>query len=151
MKLTSAAFAQGAEIPIKYTCDGSDVSPPLEWDQAPAKTGSFALVCHDPDAPAGQWVHWVAYDIPGPAFRLSEKIAATALLPADMKQGLNSWGHIGYGGPCPPKGRHRYFFRLYALDVESLGLAPGASREDVEQAMAGHVLAQAELMGAYQR
>ncbi len=151
MRLTSTVFAEGEEIPVKYTCDGADVSPPVEWFDAPEGAQSFALICDDPDAPAGTWLHWLAYDIPGPAFRLSEKIAPSSELPADMKQGPNSWGRMGYGGPCPPSGRHRYFFAIYALDVDSLGLAPGSSLDEVRAAMDGHILAEARLMGTYER
>lgn len=151
MRLLSPAFAEGDEIPVKFTCDGSDVSPPLEWEDAPEAARSFALVCDDPDAPAGTWLHWLAWDIPGPAFRLAEKIAPSAELPADMKQGPNGWGRMGYGGPCPPGGRHRYVFALYALDVETLGLKPGSTRKEVEAAVEGHILAEARLTGTYER
>lgn len=150
MKLTSTAFAPGAAIPLQYTCDGSDFSPALEWEGAPRDVQSFALVVDDPDAPRGTWVHWVVYNIPGVAFRLAAKIPREAEHPSGLRQGTNSWGRIGYGGPCPPAGTHHYFFRLYALDA-TLDLPGGASREQVEQAMAGHVLDSAELMGAYSR
>lgn len=150
MKLTSTAFAPGAAIPMQYTCDGSDFSPDLAWDGAPGDAQSFALIVDDPDAPRGTWTHWVAYNIPGAAFRLAAKIPREAEHPSGLKQGTNSWGRIGYGGPCPPAGTHRYFFRLYALD-STLDLPGGAGREQVEQAMAGRVLDRAELMGTYSR
>jgi hypothetical protein len=150
MKLSTTAFAPGGRIPMQYTCDGSDFSPDLEWEDAPKETLSFTLVVDDPDAPRGAWVHWLAYNIPAPAFRLAAKIAREAEHPSGLKQGTNSWGRIGYGGPCPPAGTHRYFFRLYALDVE-LDLPGGATRDELEAAMAGHVLDQAELMGTYSR
>lgn len=150
MKLISPSFDKGAAIPIQYTGDASDFSPALEWEDAPEGTMSFALICDDPDAPAGTWTHWVIYGIPGAAFRLSTKIPAMADHPSGLRQGLNSWGRIGYGGPKPPSGTHRYFFTLYALDC-SLDLAPEASREQLEQAMAGHVLGTAQTMGTYSR
>ena len=151
MLFTSPAFAEGEEIPVKFTCDGADVSPAVEWEDAPEGAKSFVIICDDPDAPAGTWLHWLVYDIPGPAFRLVEKLSPTAELPGDMKQGLNSFGRIGWGGPCPPSGRHRYVFAIHAMDVESLGLPPGAQLADVEAAMAGHVLAEARFMGTYER
>jgi Raf kinase inhibitor-like YbhB/YbcL family protein len=150
MKLTSTTFTPGGPIPLPYTCDGSDFSPDLEWDGAPQDTLSFALVVDDPDAPRGTWVHWLAYNIPAPAFRLAAKLPREAEHPSGLKQGTNSWGRIGYGGPCPPSGTHRYFFRLFALDVV-LDLPGGATREELEAAMAGHVLDRAELMGTYSR
>lgn len=150
MKLSSPAFDEGAPIPVIYTCDASDFSPALEWEDAPEGTQSFALICDDPDAPAGTWTHWLIYGIPGPAFRLAAKIPAQADHPSGLRQGLNSWGRIGYGGPCPPSGTHRYFFTLYALDCK-LDLEPEASREALEAAMEGHVLTTAQTMGTYKR
>ncbi len=141
--LSSSAFAQGKPIPAKYTCDGLDISPPLAWGDAPMGTQSFALIMDDPDAPAGTWVHWVLFNLPAQTHQLAEKATQGV-------QGRNSWGRLGYGGPCPPSGTHRYFFRLYALDT-LLQLPAGATKEQVLRAMQGHVLAQAELMGVYAR
>ncbi|NWG14890.1 MAG: YbhB/YbcL family Raf kinase inhibitor-like protein [Acidobacteria bacterium] len=150
LQLTSTAFRDGAPIPARYTCDGEDLSPPLAWRDPPAGTRSFALIADDPDAPAGTWVHWVITDIPATATGLPEGIPPDRTLADGSRQGTNSWRRIGYGGPCPPSGTHRYFFRLYALDA-ALNLAPGAARGDVERAMKGHILAEAVLMGTYQR
>jgi Raf kinase inhibitor-like YbhB/YbcL family protein len=149
-ELTSAAFAPGEPIPPKYTCDGDDVSPPLEWTDPPAGTQSLALICDDPDAPAGTWVHWVLFNLPAEARALPEAVPAVADLPDGSRHGNNSWRRVGYGGPCPPSGTHRYFFKLYALDT-ALDLAAGASKKELLGAMEGHVLAQAELMGTYSR
>jgi Raf kinase inhibitor-like YbhB/YbcL family protein len=145
-EISSPAFAQGETIPVKYTCDGADVSPPLRWDEPPAGTGSLALIADDPDAPVGTWVHWVVFNLPADARELPEQ----ATLPGGSQDGTNSWGRTGYGGPCPPSGTHRYFFKLYALDT-TLDLAVGASKEELLQAMEGHILAQTELMGTYSR
>ena len=153
LTITSPAFAHQAEIPRQYTCDGSDRSPPLVWSEVPPGTRSLALIVHDPDvpdpkAPKRIWVHWVLYDIPPSATGLPEAVAPAAL-PPGTKEGRNDWGRTGYGGPCPPIGRHRYFHRLYALDtVLSLGQA---TKTQLEQAMAGHILGEAELIGTYQR
>jgi Raf kinase inhibitor-like YbhB/YbcL family protein len=147
-ELTSAAFAAGEPIPPKYTCDGDDVSPPLEWTEPPAGTQSFALICDDPDAPVGTWVHWVLYNLPAGVRALPEAVPAVADLPDGGRHGNNSWRRLGYGGPCPPSGTHRYFFKLYALDT-ALDLAAGASKKELLGTMEGHVLAQAELMGVY--
>jgi Raf kinase inhibitor-like YbhB/YbcL family protein len=150
--LTSSAFGGGAEIPKKHTCEGPDVSPALAWSDPPEKTRGFALICDDPDAPAGTWVHWVLYDLPAAARGLPEGVPRSDRLESGARQGTNDFGRIGYGGPCPPRGHgfHRYFFKLYALDAPS-GLAPGATKAELERAMKGHVLAHAELMGRYQR
>ncbi len=151
MKLTSPAFEEGQPIPQRHTCDGDDVSPPLAWTAAPAGTRSFALICDDPDAPIGNWVHWVIWSIPAASTELPEMVAPTDMLPGGARQGLNDFRRVGYGGPCPPPGRpHRYFFKLYALDAE-LNLAPRATKRDLLRAMGSHVLAEAELMGTYQR
>ena len=148
--LSSTAFEAGGTIPVDYTCDGRDVSPPLVWGTAPEGTVSLALVCDDPDAPAGTWVHWVVYNIPPSRKGLDEAIPAVERLADGTLQGRNDFGRLGYGGPCPPGGTHRYFFRLYALDVR-LDLPPGARRGELMRAMRGHVLAEAELMGRYGR
>src|SRR5216117_1384043 len=151
MDLKSSAFQSGAEIPRKYTCDANDVSPSLSWDKAPAGTKALALIADDPDAPVGTWVHWVIYDLPADTKELAEGIATSETLANGAKQGINDFRKVGYGGPCPPPGLpHRYFFKLYALDAE-LSLKPRATKQDVERAMEGHIIAQAQLMGTYQR
>ena len=149
-EMTSAAFASGQAIPRAYTCDGEDISPPLEWGNPPAGTQSFALLCDDPDAPGGTWVHWVLYNLPDHARSLSEGLLPHAELSDGGRHGENSWGRLGYGGPCPPSGTHRYFFTLYALD-QVLELPAGATKEQVLRVMEGHVMAEAELMGIYSR
>ena len=149
-EVTSPAFAPGEAIPGKYTCDGQDASPPLVWSDPPQGTQSFALIADDPDAPLGTWVHWVLYNLPAGARALPEAVPPEAELPDGSRHGESSWRRTGYGGPCPPSGTHRYFFRLYALDTV-LDLAAGASKERLLQAMEGHILAQAELMGVYTR
>jgi Raf kinase inhibitor-like YbhB/YbcL family protein len=151
IQMTSTAFAEGQPIPEKYTCDGQDVSPPLTWSNAPAGTKSFTLVVEDPDAPMGTWVHWVIYDLPADTAALSEGVARSQYVSGNAKQGLNDFGRLGYGGPCPPPGKpHRYFFKLYALDV-MLDLKPGATRKELLKAMEGHILGQGQLMGTFQR
>lgn len=152
-KLTSGAFEEGGRIPTRFTCDGPDVSPALAWSDAPADTKALALICDDPDAPRGTWVHWVLYDVPVGITTLPEGVPAEEVLPdlGRAKQGRNDFGRIGYGGPCPPPGKpHRYFFKLYALDA-ALRLEAGATKADVERAMQGHVLGNAQLMGTYGR
>jgi Raf kinase inhibitor-like YbhB/YbcL family protein len=149
-RMSSPAFGYGEEIPRKFTCDGEEVSPPLEWENPPAGTKSFALICDDPDAPMGTWVHWVLYDFPGDTRSLPEGFPNEREFENGAKSGKNSWGRYGYGGPCPPSGTHRYFFRLYALDAP-LGLKPGANARQLRRAMEGHVLGTAELMGKYRR
>jgi Raf kinase inhibitor-like YbhB/YbcL family protein len=146
-KLISPAFAEGANIPTDFSCEGQDTSPELRWSDAPANTRSLALIMDDPDAPGGTFTHWVLFDIPA---------VTTQLAAADQSVGVGgqaSFGRSGYGGPCPPKGRgaHRYFFKLYALDVASLRLKAGASRSEVEAAIKGHVIGQAQLMGRFER
>ena len=149
-ELTSSAFAAGESIPREYTCDGDDISPPLEWTDPPPGTQSLALIGDDPDAPVGTWVHWVLYDLPAETRGLPEDVPSDADLPGGGRSGENSWRRLGYGGPCPPGGTHRYFFKLYALDTV-LGLDAGAGKKQVLTAMEGHVLAEAELMGTYSR
>ncbi|HRO50389.1 MAG TPA: YbhB/YbcL family Raf kinase inhibitor-like protein [Hyphomicrobium sp.] len=154
LTLTSTAFADGGEIPSRYTCEGDDISPPLAWSGAPDGTKSLVLIVDDPDAPdpaAPQriWVHWVLYNLPPDSAGLPEAVASDAL-PAGTEDGLNDWERTGYGGPCPPIGRHRYFHKLYALDTRLEGLSAPTKR-DVEAAMAGHVLAEAVLLGTYQK
>jgi Raf kinase inhibitor-like YbhB/YbcL family protein len=143
--LRSAAFGPGRPIPRKYTGDGLNCSPPLEWGNVPPGVGSFALVVEDPDAPAGLWCHWLLYDLPPNCLRLLDGES-----PSGGQRGRNSWGRSDYGGPAPPRGRHRYVFRLYALDT-CLGLPAGLDRAGLLPALTGHVLAQAELMGVYSR
>ena len=151
LTLTSSAFSPGGTIPRKHTCDGPDVSPALNWTDPPAGTQSWALIMDDPDAPVGTWVHWVLYDLPAAARALPENMPKQEQLPDGSRQGRNDFRRTGYGGPCPPAGpAHRYFFKLYALDAK-LGLRAGATKADVERAMQGHILGQAELMGRYGR
>jgi Raf kinase inhibitor-like YbhB/YbcL family protein len=150
MELKSSALTAGGVIPKKHTCDGPDVSPPLSWSDVPAGAKSLALIADDPDAPMGTWVHWVAWNIPTNAPGLEEGVPKKDSLPNGMKQGTTDFRSIGYGGPCPPSGTHRYFFKLYALDT-SLNLPPSATKKDLEKAMQGHLLHQVELMGEYAR
>lgn len=151
LELVSGDFRHGERIPERFTCDGEDLSPPLAWHGVPVETRSFALVCDDPDAPRGTWVHWLLYNLPAEAVELGAGVPRLPELPSRARQGINDGGDVGYGGPCPPGGQpHRYFFRLHALDT-SLNLPPGVNRADLEQAMAGHVLAVGTLMGTYER
>jgi Raf kinase inhibitor-like YbhB/YbcL family protein len=150
IKLMSAAFKEGQPIPRGYTCDGTNVSPPLEWTGVPKSATTLAIVCDDPDAPAGTWVHWVLFNLPSDVIGTVENTPQTETLLGGGMQGLNDFKKIGYGGPCPPRGRHRYFFKIYALDSE-LPLKPGASKADLEKAMEGHIVAQGQLIGTYSR
>ena len=150
MELKSKAFEPGGLIPAKYTCDGEDVSPPLNWSDTPAGTKSHAIISDDPDAPVGTWVHWVIWNIPASARALDENLPKSASLPNSAKQGTTDFRRIGYGGPCPPSGTHRYFFKLYALDT-MLDLPASTTKKDLEKAMQGHILGQAELIGKYCR
>lgn len=149
-KLTSTAFREGQLIPGQHTCDGVNVSPPLEWSGAPQTAKTFAIICDDPDAPSGTWVHWVLYNLPGDRIGLVENVPTTEKVPGDGLQGTNDSGKIGYDGPCPPSGTHHYFFKLYALDAE-LSLKAGATKAETLKAMEGHILGQAQLMGTYRR
>ncbi len=149
--LTSPAFSEGETIPRQYTADGKNVSPALAWTDPPEGTQRFALICDDPDAPRGTWVHWVLYNLPADARGLDEGVPPQGELPSGARQGKNDFGKIGYGGPAPPRGKpHRYFFRLYALDAP-LDLAAGATRAQLQAALQGHVLAEGQLMGTYGR
>lgn len=148
--ITSTAFNEGEAIPRQYTCDGINISPPLEWSGVPKTAKTIAIIADDPDAPAGTWVHWVLYNLPAENIGMVENLPATENLNAGGSQGKNDFGKIGYGGPCPPSGTHRYFFKVYAVDTE-LPLKAGATKAEVEKAMEGHVLAQAQLMGTYSR
>ncbi|MHB2149462.1 YbhB/YbcL family Raf kinase inhibitor-like protein [Calditrichota bacterium LG25] len=150
MKLISSAFEEGGMIPSKYTCDGQDVSPPLRWSDVPQETRSFALICDDPDAPMGTWVHWVIYNIPDTTRSLPEAIPSSERLDNGTLQGKNDFKRYGYGGPCPPGGTHRYFFKLYALDTK-LDLPAGATKAQLLKAMNGHIVGEAQLMGKYSR
>jgi Raf kinase inhibitor-like YbhB/YbcL family protein len=151
MQITSQAFQNGGDIPRKFTCQGDDGSPELTWQGAPAGTKTFALIVHDPDAPrAGGWTHWVVFNVPASVTHAAENAPKTAQFPGGGVQGHNDWGKAGYGGPCPPSGTHRYFFRVYALDTE-LKLPAAAGKDEVEKAMQRHVLGQAELMGKYKK
>ncbi len=150
MKLESDSFINDGLIPSKYTCDGQDISPPLSWDAPPTGTQSLALIVDDPDAPGGTYVHWVLYNLPGSIRHLPEAVAPQPSLPQGGIQGKNDFGHLGYGGPCPPSGTHRYFFKLYALSGE-LNLTSGATKKQLETAMDGHILAASEFLGRYSR
>ena len=145
LKITSAAFADREAIPEKYTCDGQDVSPPLALDAIPAGTRSLALIVDDPDAPVGTWVHWVLWNIPPETRAIGE-----SSVPTGAHQGRNDWKRNSYGGPCPPSGTHRYFFKIYALDAAP-ELGPSTTKADLERAMTGHILARGELVGTYRR
>jgi Raf kinase inhibitor-like YbhB/YbcL family protein len=151
LRVTSAKFDPGGMIPAKYTCDGLDVSPPLAWTEGvPGGTRSFALIVDDPDAPSGTFTHWVLFNLPAQATGLPENVPREPTLSNGARQGTNGFRRIGYGGPCPPSGQHRYFFKLYAL-YAALDLRDGAAKDELTEAMRGHVLAEAELMGRYAR
>lgn len=150
ISVKSLSFEEGEAIPRKHTCDGEDVSPPLTWSGVPEGTKSMAVVCDDPDAPAGIWVHWVIYNLPADTGGLGENVPPRETLPDGARQGKNDFRKIGYNGPCPPGGTHRYFFKVYALD-RLLDLPPGATKAELVRAMEGHVLAQGSLMGTYSR
>jgi len=151
IQITSTVFADGQPIPEQYTCAGSDVSPPLQWTNAPVGTKSFALIVDDPDAPMGTWVHWVIYNLPPATTALAENTPQSPELPDGSKQGVNDFRRTGYGGPCPPPGKpHRYFFKIYAIDAIR-DLKSGATKKELLKAMAGHVLGEGQLMGTYQR
>jgi Raf kinase inhibitor-like YbhB/YbcL family protein len=163
IQLRTTAFADGGMIPHRFTCDGSDRSPDLSWSGVPENSRTLALICDDPDAPAGTWSHWVVFNLPARVTGLKEGVPATKRVPnssmeessptgsnGDAIQGENDFGKLGYGGPCPPSGTHRYFFRLYALDAR-LELGPEATRADVLKAIKGHILAEGRLTGKYAR
>ncbi len=150
LSISSTAFAAGQAIPADYSCLGRSVSPPLAWSNAPSGTKSFALIMDDPDAPIGTFVHWVIYNLPASSPGLPEAVPASGQLADGTAQGNNGAGRLGYTGPCPPSGTHRYFFKLYALDTV-LGLSPGASKDQLLKAMQGHILAQGELMGTFSK
>jgi Raf kinase inhibitor-like YbhB/YbcL family protein len=148
--LFSSAFSDGGPIPALHTCDGADISPPLSWQAQDSSIVSYALVCEDPDAPLTTWTHWVIFNIPATTDSLPQGLSTESRLPDGSCQGLNSWGRTGYGGPCPPSGTHRYFFRLYALDA-MLDLPSRSRPAEVARAMDGHVICSASLMGTYSR
>jgi hypothetical protein len=150
IRLISRAFKEGQPIPPTYTCDGVNVSPPLEWSGVPKTAKTVAIICDDPDAPGGTWVHWVVYNLPADNIGLVENLPATPDLKAGGFQGKNDFEKIGYGGPCPPSGTHRYFFKIYALDGE-LSLKAGATKAEMMKAMEGHIVVQGQLMGTYRR
>ncbi|HJV93641.1 MAG TPA: YbhB/YbcL family Raf kinase inhibitor-like protein [Azonexus sp.] len=154
LTLSSSAFAPGSPIPRRHTCQGADISPPLAWHDVPAATQSLVLIVDDPDAPDPAaprmtWVHWLLYNLPPTAAGLAEGVPAAAL-PAGTREGVNDWQRVGYGGPCPPIGSHRYFHKLYALDTQLPDLQL-PNKTQLEQAMRGHVLAVAELIGTYRK
>lgn len=148
-QLIVGGFAEGASIPQLFTCDGADISPALEWSGAPEATRSFALIMDDPDAPRGTWNHWLLYDISAGVHSLAQGTKPGTV----GRSGTNDFGRPGYGGPCPPRGhgRHRYFFKLLALDVDSLKLPAGAKRGDIDRAVAGHILGSTQYFGVYER
>jgi len=149
-KLTSNTFKEGQPIPRQYTCDGVNVSPGLEWTGVPKTSKTIAIIADDPDAPSGTFTHWVLYNLSSETMGMVENLPTTGNLKAGGQQGENDFQQIGYGGPCPPSGTHRYFFKIYALDDE-LPLKAGAKRAEVEKAMEGHIVGQAQLMGTYKR
>lgn len=149
--LSTTAFADGGAIPIRYTCDAADLSPALSWKDVPQGTRTLALIADDPDAPAGTWTHWILWNIPPQASILPEGVPPVETLDNGARQGRNDFRRLGYGGPCPPPGKpHRYFFKLYALNAR-LDLKPGAARGELEEAMKGHIVAQAVWIGTYKR
>lgn len=150
IKVTSVAFKEGQPIPRQYTCAGVNISPPLEWSGVPKAAKTIAIIVNDPDAPSGDWVHWVLYNVPADNIGFVENVPATETLKAGGFQGKNDFGKVGYGGPCPPAGTHRYFFKLYAVDTE-LPLKAGATWAELQTALDDHVVAQGQLMGTYQK
>ena len=150
IKVESSAFKEGELIPSQYTCDGSNISPPLKWSNPPKGTVSLVLISDDTDAPAGTWVHWVVYNIPPSVKGFPQNVPTAKILENGAIQGTTDFGKIGYGGPCPPSGTHRYYFKLYALDT-MLNFDPGATKKQVVDAMKNHVLAKGQLIGRYKR
>ena len=150
LKLECAAFGDGEEIPGKYTCDGENISPALSWSGVPKNTNSLALIFEDPDAPKKIWAHWILYNIPKDLRAIDEHISETAILLSGAIHGINDFGKFGYGGPCPPEEKHRYFLKLYALD-ELMRFKPGFKRNELLEAMEGHIIEEAQVMGVYQR
>ena len=150
IKITSSAFEDGGLIPPKYTCDDADISPPLAWEPIPDGTRSIALICDDPDAPMGTFVHWVLFNLPADTKELAENFPDDETLDDGSRQGVTGFGKVGYGGPCPPSGTHRYFFKIYALD-KKIDIVPVADKLTLLKEMQGHILAQGQLMGNYKR
>jgi Raf kinase inhibitor-like YbhB/YbcL family protein len=151
LQIESTAFAESGDIPIRFTCDGDDTSPPLAWSEPPPETQSLALIAEDPDAPGGTWDHWVLFNIPAAIHLLPQGVPADPLPNGLGIHGSNSWHRLGYGGPCPPTGStHRYYFYVYALDTD-LSLEAGSTKQEIRQAMQGHILAQGSLMARYGR
>ena len=150
IKVTAAAFKEGEFIPKKFSCEGENVSPEISWTGIPAETKSIALICDDPDAPRGTWVHWVIYNIPANAKGLPEKVPHTSTLPNGARQGMNDSHELGYDGPCPPGGTHRYYFKVYALN-KALTLESGATKAQLLKAMEGSLIAEGRVMGRYKR
>ena len=150
IKITSPAFEEGGMIPSKYTCDGEDISPLLQWDAVPDGTASIAVISDDPDAPMGTWVHWVLFNLPPDTRELEENFPDDETLPDGTRQGITDFGATGYGGPCPPSGTHRYFFKIYALD-KKIDVATIVDKVQLLQEMEGHIIGQGQLMGKYQR
>lgn len=150
IRVQSSTFSEGGAIPRQYTCDGEDISPPLSWSGVPEGAKSLALICDDPDAPGKTWVHWVLFNLPPSMTELPEGVPAREDVRGGGLQGTNDFRKVGYGGPCPPSGTHRYVFKLSALDTE-VRLAPGATKADLERAMKGHILAEGALTGKYSR
>jgi len=150
LTVTSMAFEEGGMIPRQYTCDGADISPPLSFSGVPEKSTSLALIADDPDAPMGTWVHWVLFNIPPDTTGLPENVPPDQTLANGAKHGVSDFGKFGYGGPCPPSGTHRYYFKLYALDA-MLDLSGRVTKKNLLSAMEGHILAEGQLMGKYRR
>jgi len=150
IRVTSSAFVDGGMIPAKYTCDGSDISPPLQWEAVPEATKSIALVCDDPDAPVGTFVHWVLFNLPAETKELAENMPSAEGVGGGGVHGKSDFGRLGYGGPCPPSGTHRYYFKIYALDT-MLDLESGCRKSDLLKAIEGHILGEGQLMGKYKR
>lgn len=150
INLTSPAFDDGDFLPVKYTCDGANISPPLKWDSLPPKTESIAIICEDPDAPSGNWTHWIIFNIPPQTTSLPENIPDDETLTDGTRQGINDFGATGYGGPCPPWGTHRYFFKIYALDI-IIDIVSFVDKDTFLNAITGHILATGRLMGKYKR
>ena len=150
MRILSTAFSEGASIPVKYTCDGKDISIPLQWQDVPVNAKSLALIMDDPDAPMGTWVHWVVYNMAAGPGEFAEGLPADPILPSGAKQGRNTSGKIGYESPCPPDREHRYFFKLYALDCV-LENEPGLTKAALIEAMQGHILEECQTFGVYDR
>ena len=148
--ITSSAFTEGVMIPKKHTCDAEDISPDLKWSGVPKETKSLTLICDDPDAPVGTWVHWVLFNIPADVTTLQAGVSPDAVLKNGARHGENDFRKLGYGGPCPPGGTHRYFFKIYALDT-LLSLESGSTKSQLLAAMKGHILAEGQLMGKYKR